>query len=76
MPTITAHQFDHLREMVLRESAIVLEPGQPRLREQPNHLLPADLKQIAGPEWDPPDQNERYADVHQCVPGSAAHLRP
>ncbi len=33
MPTITAHQFDHLREMVLRESAIVLEPGKEYLVE-------------------------------------------
>jgi hypothetical protein len=33
MVTITAHQFDHLRDMVLRESAIVLEPGKEYLVE-------------------------------------------
>jgi chemotaxis protein methyltransferase CheR len=33
MSTITAHQFDHLRDMVLRESAIVLEPGKEYLVE-------------------------------------------
>jgi chemotaxis protein methyltransferase CheR len=33
MATITAHQFDHLRDMVLRESAIVLEPGKEYLVE-------------------------------------------
>jgi chemotaxis protein methyltransferase CheR len=33
MSTITAVQFDHLRDMVLRESAIVLEPGKEYLVE-------------------------------------------
>ncbi|CAB4576820.1 MAG: chemotaxis protein CheR [Actinobacteria bacterium] len=33
MSIITASQFDHLREMVLRESAIVLEPGKEYLVE-------------------------------------------
>jgi len=33
MSTITASQFDHLRNMVLRESAIVLEPGKEYLVE-------------------------------------------
>lgn len=33
MSTITATQFDHLRDMVLRESAIVLEPGKEYLVE-------------------------------------------
>ena len=28
MTTITAYQFDHLRDLVLKESAIVLEPGK------------------------------------------------
>jgi len=33
MSTITASQFDHLRAMVQRESAIVLEPGKEYLVE-------------------------------------------
>jgi chemotaxis protein methyltransferase CheR len=33
MSTITATQFDHLRDMVLKESAIVLEPGKEYLVE-------------------------------------------
>lgn len=33
MSTITASQFDHLRELVQRESAIVLEPGKEYLVE-------------------------------------------
>ncbi|MEZ5249564.1 MAG: hypothetical protein R2713_10240 [Ilumatobacteraceae bacterium] len=33
MTTITAHQFDHLRDLVLKESAIVLEPGKEYLVE-------------------------------------------
>jgi chemotaxis protein methyltransferase CheR len=33
MTTITAYQFDHLRDLVLKESAIVLEPGKEYLVE-------------------------------------------
>jgi chemotaxis protein methyltransferase CheR len=46
MPSITASQFDMLRDLVLRESAIVLEPGKEYLVE--SRLAPIARKEGVG----------------------------
>jgi chemotaxis protein methyltransferase CheR len=58
MTSITATQFDHLRDMVLKESAIVLEPGKEYLVE--SRLAPIARREGLGSVADLVQRSSRH----------------